>query len=267
MVCSSYITTVAAASGKVQVNLDGTISTSMSGSIKKDYSSVELSFTMNWSNMVAKVGSKTFSSVTGSYSLSIAGNYGVLTITENGTIGGQSVTRTRSYTVDYTPEFETVSIYDNFDDDHFMYVDTNNYLGTYTAVDPALNTCPVNDTAEITGMTHTSLNFDVNGLASSAGGNLSSYFDFYFYTGYAPTNYCNFSVNSVNLTDRTVDMFVMLCYNYSNVKLCDAGWYKDSSYDATHSLIKSLSSSSDVEGAVNKALENLEEYNEIRVQE
>lgn len=264
MVCDSFATTITTASGDVQVTLSGSISTSMSGTIKQDYSVVEISYTMNWSNLVAKIGTETFNSITGNYSLSIVGKNGVLTLTESGTVGSQSVSQTRSFTVDYTPEFETVSIYDNFVDDSYMYVDTTKYLGTYVSPNAASNTCPVNSTAYITAMTHTDINFDVNGFASSASGDLSKYYDFYMYYGYGKNDYCTFGVSSANLTSKTIDILTMVCYDYDDVKVCDAGWTKDSAYDATYSLIKSLSTSSGEEAALKDAFKNLEAGNKAK---
>ncbi len=262
MVCDSYATTASTSSGEVDISLDGTISTSMSGSISQNYSSVEMSFTMNWSDLVVTVGDESFSAVAGDYTLSLTGDNGDFSLVETGTIGGQTVSRTYSYT--YAPSYDMVSFYDNFNDGNYLYVDTRNYLGAYTAVDPALNTCPVNTTAYINTMSSSSLYFNARGVDESASGELSSVADMYFYIGYADTFYCTFGVSSANIIDLTYDFFTSICYDNSDVRLCSAGWSKLSRYDATDAPIKDVDAVDEkVVEALHNALDSLEECNEI----
>lgn len=82
------------------VTLDGTISLSFTGTVKHDGSNINLTSTVSLANLTVVIGSTTFTSVAGSYTLSITGSISSMTITESGTIGGQTVSRTYTYSYD-----------------------------------------------------------------------------------------------------------------------------------------------------------------------
>lgn len=264
MVCNSFVTTVSTSGGNAQVTLDGTIASSFSGTITQDYATLDISFTMTVSDLSVGIGSVSYTGVNGTYSLTISGANGLYVFAESGTLGNQSVSRT--YTVDYTSYYTTrVSIYDNLDDDFFMYADPSRYLGTYTSVDPSTNTCPVNATAYITAMTRNMLYFDIRGMAESASGDIASLYDMYFYTGVAATFYCTFGVSSANIVGSTYDIFTMICYdNNTNAGLCSAGWSADSLYNMTNVAIKTFSNAGGKQEAIDNALEVMDEYNKVR---
>lgn len=187
--CASYVTTVTTDSGNTQVTLNGTISSSMSGSIRQNYSSIETSFTMSWSNLSVNVGNESFSAVNGNYSISVIGSNGVLSVTESGTVGNQTVSQT------YTRKFGTAAsddnpgnaavfggdsytdggssgaaktpVYDYFSDSWVVYKNLSLYLGDYQK-DESVNpdTCSNNffssalsNSASVTGLTAYTLSF------------------------------------------------------------------------------------------------------------
>ncbi len=106
MQCDAYAETIALSGGDTSVILTGAISISFTGSMSQDFSSIEISSSMSWTDLAASIAGTTYSDVSGDYTLSISGGIGSLAFAESGTVGNCAVSNTYTFTseLEETPE-------------------------------------------------------------------------------------------------------------------------------------------------------------------
>lgn len=95
--CTDYAGSVTIDGAAQTVALSGSINASLSGSIAQDYSTIDVAYTLSWSDLAITIGGTAYAQVAGDYSLTIAGTLGALTFTETGTVGNQAVSSTYTF--------------------------------------------------------------------------------------------------------------------------------------------------------------------------